>query len=264
MSSLLLSNGLLYKEVKQYKNLENKRIGGELLNLKKLVLDQRYVSLNFENISSNNFFKIPYKLLHYKHFAKNKIIYYDKNLKKLVFNDIIYIWYHNEKFNITKPIQHTYLKSNYINNRYKDNKALFRKIEQKRNFLLLKKHKLYFLYNNIWFKIHKYNKNILKNFFILFIKKQNKLYLQQKINSDETTLNSILLGFHNKNIIIYIPALFKITIIPAKVINSKLNKIVLKNWKSLKKLNLSKQALKTNFYKYLIYNIFYKINIKKY
>lgn len=265
MNNLILSNKLLYKEIKNYKKLDNHWIGGELMNIKNVILGQRYVTLNFYKSEFVNSFKIPYKLLNYKNFTKNKFIYYDTNLKKLVFNDIIYVWYNQENFKTTKPLQHIYLKKNYIEKNYEINKHMFKKIEQKNLFLLLKKRKMYFLYNSIWLKIYKYkySKHILKRLLNNLIKKQNILYLKRQSVNKNLLLKSILIGFYNKDIIIYIPKLFKISIIPYQLINNKLNKIIIKHWKNLKKLNMKKKIIKLQFYKYIIYNIFYKVNFKK-
>lgn len=264
MNNLILSNKSLYKEVKNYKNLNNHWVGGELINIKNIILDQRYVALNFYKSKFANSFKIPYKLLNYKNFTKNKFIYYDTNFKKLIFNDIIYVWYNQETFITTKPLQHIYLKKNHIKKNYEVNKHLFKKIEQKNLFLLLKKRKTYFLYNSIWLKIYKYkySKHILKRLVLNLTKKQNILYLKKQNASKNILIKGILLGFYNKDIIIYIPKLFKISIIPYKIINNKLNKIIIKYWKNLKKLNMKKKVIKLQFYKYIIYNIFYKVKFK--
>jgi hypothetical protein len=76
---------------------------------------------------------------------------------------------------------------------------------------------------------YKYSKHILKRLLNNLIKKQNILYLKRQSVNKNLLLKSILIGFYNKDIIIYIPKLFKISIIPYQLINNKLNKIIIKH-----------------------------------
>lgn len=259
----MFNDQLLYKEIKNYKNLENHWIGGKIKEDNKGVLNQKYIVLEFCSTKTNrNSFRISHKLINQNLLFKRELISYDTNLKRIMHEGFIDVWYNNSnEINLGTPLQHIYFKETFIKNKYKKNKNLFFNMERKKNLLsLLQNNKLkFFDYLNIWNKVYKfnYNKNILKVFLIKFIQKQNMLHIKKNIEKDNIYIKSIFLGFYKKGFIMYSPSLLKVFLIPNYFLNKNIKNLL----KKKKKRKLDWMLLYSVLLKY---NIFYKIDIKYY
>lgn len=281
MKNLLSFDKFIYKTIKNFKKVDDHYINGEVTDIKNLILNRRTVVLNFCNNSNNthaNLFKTSSQIINYKNFIKNKIIYYDINLKKLVFNNIIKVWFSNNKLHVLKPIHNLYFNKNYIIKRKSDDRNIFQYIEKKPSLLIYKKRKFLFLYYNILLKINlwQYNKNKLKRFFINFTKDQNKLLLKKQLTKNTNLkFKTIIIGMDKNNVILYTPQLFKISVIPLFTLKKEFRK-VLKKWikknlinqKKYNMKNLKNKSKQKNFAikvlrQILILNIFCQIYSKK-
>lgn len=258
----MFNDQLLYKEVKNYKNLENHWISGKIKDDNKIVLNKKYVLLEFLSGNKNkDAFRISHKLIDYNQLFDRNLISYDISSKQIIHKSVIDIWYNDaNQINLGSPLQHKYLKKNFVERKYINNKNLFFNIEQKKNLVLLKNNKLkFFNYLNIWKKVYKfdYTKNILKLLLLKFIKKQNMLYIKKNLKKNNVYIKSIFLGFHKKGLIMYSPAFFKVFLIPSQFINKNINKLL----KKKKKKHTDWLLIYSIFF---TYNVYYKINIKYY
>lgn len=253
----MVNDQFIYKELKGYKNLENHWIGGKVKDNNKVVLENKYLLLEFP--SNNSSFRISHQLIEHQKLFRRNLIQYDQKSKQVMHKNIIDIWYNkNSEVLLGVPLQYVYIKRKYIERNYISNKSLFFNIEQKRILNLLKDKRLdLFKYLNIWRKVYniKYNKTLLKMFLLNFLKKQNILYIKKNVKKNDLCMKGIFMGFYKKGIVLYIPSIFKLSLIPHQYLNKNINKLI----KKKSKRNKDWFLLYSVFFSY---NIYYKMNLK--
>ena len=209
-----ITNNLLYKKVKQYKNLENHFIISKISKKGTNVLGRKNVPLKFK-FNDNISFRISHRNLNYRNLIKkhHKKFIYNFDTEKNILNKSLKIWFFNNNIKMNYPLQKLYLNKIFLKNQYNLSKYIFFNVELKDNLKLLKdKRKVYFSYKTIWKKLYtsKYNKIFYKKLIKMFLIKQNKIFIKNNLNKNDIKIKIIFLGFNKRNYYIYIPEFYKI------------------------------------------------------
>ena len=258
----MFNNQLLYKEIKNYKNLENHFINGKIEKDNELIFEKKYVQLKFlSNKKNKNMFRVSQKFISQRSLLDRGLISYDVEQKQIVHKGFANMWYsNNDNINVGEPFQHKYLKKSFINLKYNTNKKLFSNMEYKNNLEKLEKKKLpKFKDLILWKKLHKYNyvKIELKVLLLEFLHKQNVLRLTKDSYNENLIIESILLDLNHKDLVFYAPALFKVFSIPHYFLKNNINTL-------LKKKKKKKKDLLLIYFLLVTFKLIYKLDIKYY